>query len=205
MHPRQIDRFFRTLAETLNAPATVILTGAAAGSLWGHVRASLDVDFAISPSRRSPQAWARIEQAIERAQHLTGIAANYAEDIDRWSAVSFLDYRRHTRPYRRFGTLEVRLLDPAYWSIGKIARYLPPDIQDLAAVLKRQRIPFSRLVRLWARAIRRSPHSPALTRCRDHAEDFFRTFGPRIWGSSFRAELAIRQFRRALAGGSSAS
>ena len=199
MSPRQIDRFFRTLAKVLDEPATVILTGAAAGSLWGHVRPSLDIDFAIRPARRSPQAWARIEQAIARASRLTGITVNFAEDIDRWSAVTYLDYQAHARPYRRFGRLDVRLLEPAYWSIGKVTRYWESDAKDLAEVLRRHRVAPETLARLWARAIRASPRSPELIACRRHAEHFFLTFGVRVWGPAFQAERTIQQFHRALA------
>lgn len=198
MDPSQIDRFFATLNEQLPQFVRIILTGAAAGSLLGHVRPSLDIDFAVLSPRRGPEAWAKIEAAVERTTRLTGIRANYAEDIDRWSSVSLLDYPRHTKPYRRFGRVEVRLLDPAYWSIGKIGRYLPPDCRDLEAVLRQQRVAHDRLVRLWARALLASPRSPALTQFRDHAEDFLRTSGPVIWGARFDPERAIRQFRGAL-------
>ena len=198
MTPRQIDQFFRALGRQLEVPARAILTGAAAGSLWGHVRPSLDVDFAIRPAGRGRGAWQHIEQAVERASRLTGIRAHYAEDIDRWSAVSFLDYRRHTTPYRRYGLLDVRLLDPAYWSIGKMTRYLDLDVRDLVHVLSRQRVPPCRLVALWARAIRHSPRSPALGQCRRQIEHFLRTFGHAIWGQTFDAERAIRLFHRRL-------
>jgi hypothetical protein len=199
MTPRQIERFFRLMGRELEEPVVVLLTGAAAGALWGHVRPSLDVDFAVQLGSRRQGAWKRLESAVEQACRLTGIRANYAEDIDRWSSVSFLDYRRHTRPYRRFGRLQVRLLDPGYWSIGKVARYLDPDVRDLAAVLKRQRVAPAPLVRLWAAAVRRSPRSAALTQFRNHAEHFLHAYGRRVWGRSFEAEAATRAFRRALA------
>lgn len=199
MSPKQIERFFTVLARQLSHPARVILTGAAAGSLFGHVRPSLDIDFAIMPVRRSQKAWEQIESAVERTVQLTGIRANYAEDIDRWSSISFLDYRRHTRAYRVFGSLTVRLLDPAYWSIGKISRFLDPDVNDLVSVIRRQRIPAARLLRLWARAIRQSPRSPAQTQCRRQTEAFLRVFGQRIWGPSFHTDRAITLFRQQLA------
>jgi hypothetical protein len=200
MTRRQIQRFFLILSRELSTPATVIVTGAAAGSLWGHVRPSVDVDFAIRPRRRTAAGWADIERAIERTTRLTGIHANYAEDIDRWSSVTYLDYAHHTRPYRTFGRLQVRLLDPAYWSIGKIARGLALDTDDLVAVLARERVPVARLVRLWATAIRRSPRSPALTRCRQQAENFLRRHGRDVWGNQFDADRAVAAFRKALGG-----
>jgi len=127
MSPEQIDRFFRTLAKEVQTSTTVILTGAAAGSLLGHVRASADVDFAILTGSDDAARWQQVEAAIARVERLTKIQAQYAEDIDRWSSISLLDYRRHARRYRRFGTLDLRILDPPYWAIGKLSRYLPQD------------------------------------------------------------------------------
>ena len=196
MNTRQIHTFFRVLARELNQPARVILTGAAAGSIWGSVRPSLDVDFAITMARKSRARWDALEAAITRTITLTGIQANFTEDIDRWGAISLLDYRRKTIPYRRFGTLEVRLLEPAYWSIGKISRYLDPDVHDLLTVLKRRRLPAGRLIRIWGRALRSSPRSTACAQFRHQAEHFLRTYGRMIWGRRFDAESAIQQFHR---------
>src|SRR3990167_1428697 len=130
MNRLQIDRFFTILDRELNAPARIIVTGAAAGALWGHVRPSLDIDFAIQPSA-GERKWEHVEFAVEKTKALTGISANYAIDIDRWGAISLLDYRQHTHRYKVFGRLAVHLLDPAYWSIGKLTRYLQPDIDDM--------------------------------------------------------------------------
>ena len=146
MDPAVIDRFFRILAKEFDRPATVILTGAAAGSLLGHIRASRDIDFAVRVSPRDEDAWERLAIAIDRARQRVGIEVNYAEDIDRWSSVTLLDYRRHTTAYRRFGALQVRVLDPVYWSIGKLGRYLELDVHDLLAVLRRHRVPARRAV-----------------------------------------------------------
>ena len=200
MSPRQIERFFQALARELKLPATVILTGAAAGALWGHVRPSLDIDFAIRPARGGAAGWNAIEEAMGRATQRTGIAVNYAEDIDRWRGISLLDYTRHTRPYRRFGSLNVRLLDPVYWSIGKISRYLDPDVQDVVGVLTRHPVSVRQLLAVWAKALRASPRSTASTLFRRQAEHFLRSYGSSIWGKPFDAEKAVRQFQRLLAG-----
>jgi hypothetical protein len=196
MSPRQIERFFRILSQEAPFPATAILTGAAAAALWGHVRPSLDIDFAVQLRRPSAERWRILEEAIEQAVRRAGISVNYAEDIDRWSAVSLLDYRRHTRRYRRFGQLEVRLLDPAYWSIGKIGRYLEPDIQDLVAVFTRRRVAPERVLSVWSRALRESPRSLAVTQFARQAEHFLRSYGARIWGARFDAERAVTRLRR---------
>ena len=196
MNPRLINRFFRLLAKEFNRPATLILTGAAAGSLWGHVRPSRDLDFGVEIVGNDSRAWELFQQAITRTIRQTGIDVNYAEDIDRWSSITLLDYRRHTRLHRRYGTLAVRLLDPAYWSIGKLARYYELDVQDVVIVLKRRHVPLPRLMRILGKALRERPHSPALFQFRMQVEHFLRTHGRSIWGRPFDPDAAIRQSHR---------
>lgn len=200
MHPARTSRFFRTLAREFNAPARIILTGAAAGSLWGHVRSSQDVDFAVQLPGGHPADWERFQAAVARAAQATGIQVNYAEDIDRWSSITLLDYRRHATAYRRFGSLDVRLLDPAYWTIGKLGRYFEVDVDDLVAVLKRRRLPVEPLVRLWARALRESPRSAAISQFRAQVEHFLRTYGRALWGARFDPDEAVSRFLRLAAG-----
>lgn len=197
MDPRTIDRFFRILAKEFGRRATVIVTGAAAGSLWGHVRPSRDIDFGVELLSRNPPAWDAFQTAVDRTSRQTGLQVNYAEDIDRWSSISLLDWRRHTVRYRRFGKLEVRLLDPVYWAIGKLGRYFDLDVHDVVAVLKRKRLPASRALRVWANALRASPRSPAVFQFRTQVEHFLRSYGRTIWGRRFDPEAAVRAFHRA--------
>jgi hypothetical protein len=197
MDPRTIDRFFRILAREFGRRTTVIVTGAAAGSLWGHVRPSRDIDFGVELPRRDPPAWDAFQAAVDRTSQQTGIQANYAEDIDRWSSISLLDWRRHTVRHRRFGKLEVRVLDPIYWSIGKLGRYFDLDVHDMVAVLKRKHLPASRVLRVWATALRASPRSTALFQFRTHVEHFLRAYGRTIWGRRFDPGTAIRTFHQA--------
>ena len=196
MDRRQIDRFFHVLAREFDASGRVILTGAAAGSLWGHLRPSLDIDFAIRLAHHDRTRWARFAAAVDRTTRLTGIHAHYAEDIDRWGPIALLDYRTHTLAYRRFGQLDVRVLDPAYWAIGKLSRYLDPDVQDLVSVLTRRRVAVERLVRILGRALRSSPPSTACFEFRTHVEHFLRTYGRAIWGRRFDPEQPLRRFHR---------
>lgn len=198
MTPQQIARFFTVMARSLDAPATVLVTGAAAGTLMGAGRPSLDVDFAmVLPWGWTTVAWSRVEQAVQQATRQTGIAAQFAEDISRWSMISFLDYRRHTRLYRRFGRLEVRILGPAYWAIGKLTRYLDLDVQDLIRVLRRARLAPEPLARLWGRALKASPRSDACWSFRRHVETFFHRHGPAVWGRAFDPSRALAAFHRA--------
>ncbi|MBI3318267.1 MAG: hypothetical protein HYZ90_03845 [Candidatus Omnitrophica bacterium] len=196
MNAAQVERFFRLFAQKLDEPATVILTGAAAGALWGNVRPSRDVDFAVWPKRKSPGVWRKIEAAVKWAIQVTGIAANYAEDIDRWGAISLLDYREQSRPYRRFGKVEVRLMDPAYWAIGKLSRYIAPDIRDLVAALKMEEISPARLLKVWGRALRASPPSDGCFQFRRNVESFLKMYGRTIWGKRFDPERTRSRFHR---------
>jgi hypothetical protein len=206
MTPRAIDRFFRTLTQEFGEPATIIVTGAAAGSLWGHIRPSQDIDFGVQMGKVPPRpgrdkggstAWERFDAAVNRTVQRTGIQANYAEDLDRWSPITLLDYRRHTAPYRRFGKLSVRLLDPVHWSIGKMGRYFDFDVDDVVAVLRHTRVSAASAIRVWARASQASPRSTAVTQFRSRVEHFLRTYGQLIWGRGFDAEAALRRFQKA--------
>lgn len=194
MEPRHINRFFTLLDQQLKQPVTVILTGAAAGSLLGHVRPSQDIDFAVRPA--SGSRWDDVERAILATSRLTNIQVNYAADIDRWSSITLLDYGRHTRLHRRFGAIEVRVLDPVYWSIGKLARGLDADLHDVVMVFRKQRPAPKSVLGVWARALRRSPRSPALSTFRQRVDGFLRARGGAIWGSRFDAEAAVAEFHR---------
>ena len=45
MNMRQIDNFFKILDDELQQNASIILTGAAAGIIYGSSSPSMDVDF----------------------------------------------------------------------------------------------------------------------------------------------------------------
>lgn len=196
MEPSEIHRFFRVLGRALPRPAVAILTGAAAGSLLGNVRPSLDIDFAIYVERGPKGTWEDIAAAVERATQTTGISAQYSEDIERWGMITLGDYREKSLPYRRFGRVEVRLLHPAHWAIGKLGRYLEPDILDLQAVLKKRRVELEEALKLWGGALRASPRSSSLLHFRKHVEHFLRTHGRAIWGARFDSAEAIQTFHR---------
>lgn len=200
MNRREIIRYFKTFSRLYGKPCRIILTGAAAGSLYGRVRATMDLDFAVVLEGRGGQRkearWGEFERAARRATQLTGIAVQYAEDIDRWSAITYLDYLKHTRTFRKFGGLVVRILDPAYWAIGKLTRYLAPDIRDLVEVLKRTKTPVVKLARVLGRALKESPKSTACELFKRQVEDFFLRCGGDVWGKNFSPDRAVHLFQR---------
>jgi hypothetical protein len=197
MNKRAIDGFLATLAAELGVPARAFLTGAAAAALWGRVRPSLDVDLGLELRGRGQRWDQTVEAAVQRTTRLTGIPASVAEDIDHWGMITLLDYKRTSTRYRRFGALEVRLLDPVNWAIGKLTRALEPDIRDVAEVFRRQKVSLIRTATIWGRALRASPPSTSQSQFRRHVESFFQIEGRRIWGGAgFDAEAAIRRFER---------
>lgn len=196
MGPQEVARFFRILAKHMEEPVVVTLTGAAAGSAWGHVRASMDIDFGIEPRREREGNWERIEEAIRKTSLATGITAQFSRNIERWGMISIGDYQKHTLPYRTFGRVEVRLLSPAHWAIGKLNRYLEQDAADLRVVFRKQKPDLARTLRLWGKALRASPPSSSSFEFRQRVERFLAGEGRAIWGRDFESERAIRAFRR---------
>jgi hypothetical protein len=123
-----------------------------------------------------------------------GIAANYSDDISRWSMIDYLDYRKKSQPYKKIGQLSVRLLAPEYWTIGKMARFMEIDIDDAVKVIKRKQLRTQSLISLWARALRASPLSLAKGQFRRNIETFLSRNGKKLWGKSFDPEKAIADF-----------
>lgn len=195
MNQKQIDNFFHIFSQHVKLPVKekikIVLTGAAAGILLGGNRPSIDIDFAVSCGRGCLKD---VEDAIKQASDITGIAVNFSEDIDRWSQITFLDYQKHTIPYKTFGRVEVSILSPLYWSIGKITRYLDPDVDDLVKILKGNPLSELKLAELWGKALSKSPRSSACSTFKSHVEHFLKTYGKVIWGSDFNLERALSVF-----------
>lgn len=194
-----VDLFFLELDRALATPASVILTGAAAGAIYGNVRHSADIDFEIRLKRRKTDGQRQdeiVERLIREVSSSLGISANYSDDISHWSMIDYLNYRRSSISYKKIGRIDIRLLAPEYWTIGKMARFLEIDVNDMIKVIKKKRLRTEVLISLWARALRRSPLSLAKGQFRRNVENFFHMHGKKIWGRAFDRERAINDFRR---------
>ena len=194
MRPRDIDRFFALLGKRVESPVQIILTGGGAAILEGVSRATRDLDFQIVLRTRSAARRQALQEAILRVERETGIAAQYDAAIETWSSISWPARRPKSASYKMFGCIEVRILDPLWWSVGKLTRYLSYDISDVVTVFKTTRISPDRAARAWGKALGRSPLSNAQPIFRRQVLDFFASHGRRLWGSSFDSNTAVRLF-----------
>lgn len=191
MNKKQIERYFKIVDKIYGKKCKIIVTGAAAGALYGRIRATMDIDFSAEAAD-----WENFSKAVKEASVRTGIAAQYAEDIDRWSSITFMDYKKHTFIYGRFGRIEVRLMEPSYWAIGKLSRYLDPDIRDLWKIFEKTGTRWQTTASVAGRALRKSPKSNACFLFRKQTEGFFKHYGRKIWGRAFDANEAIALFHK---------
>ncbi|MDP3921417.1 MAG: hypothetical protein Q8R76_11500 [Candidatus Omnitrophota bacterium] len=195
MKPVQIDRFFKRLDAHLDRAADVILTGAGAASLMGHVRPSMDIDFEIRlRTRRTPEVRRALVEAIESARKDAGVAVNYSEDISGWSMISYLDYRKKARRYKRIGKINIKTMAPAYWTIGKMVRFLDLDVKDMLKIIKSKKLRAGPLIRLWALAMDRSRISLRLGQFRRNVMIFVQTYGRQLWGKSTDVKKLLKDW-----------
>mgnify|MGYP001593431358 CR=1 FL=1 len=192
MNKTQVELYFRELSKAYPKKCVIILTGAAAGALYGRVRATLDVDF-----EAKTRDWGAFEKAVLKISLKTGIEAQYAEDIDRWSSITLMDYQKHTFLHKQFGELQVRLMDPEYWALGKLARYLDSDVSDMEKVFKKKKTSWRVIAVTAGKALRKSPKSNSCFLFRQQTEDFFKRLGRKIWGKDFNQEEARQLFYKA--------
>ena len=192
MKPRQINFFFKTLDQKLQLKGEVILLGASAGALMGHIRPSLDIDFEI----RTRGSQRTVQQAIQSASEIAGVAVNYSENVGGGSRINYLDYRKTAIFYKKIGKLNIRLIAPEYWTIGKMARFLDLDLKDIIKIIRRKKIKPERLILIWAKAIRSSDLSLELGQFRDHVLYFLKVYGKKIWGKKFNLNQTIEIFKK---------
>jgi len=184
------------LGKRVGFPVQIILTGGGAAILEGVSRATRDLDFQIVLRTRSASRRQAFQDAILHVERATGIAAQYDAAIETWSSISWPARRPKSFPYKRFGTIDVRVLDPLWWSVGKLTRYLSYDISDVMTVFKHMRISSEQAARAWGQALGRSPLSNAQPIFRRQVLDFFAAHGRRLWGTSFDADTTTRVFLR---------
>ena len=196
MNLNQAEAYFTALGKQLPVHTVIVLTGGIAASILADARTTDDIDFALI--KPLTQQWDAIALLLKKMAQKHGIDVYFSEDLDRWSSVTLLDWKKHTKLHRKTGALEVRILDPLYFSIGKITRATSRDIQDLKAVLMAQKVGWKPLLKLWAKALKKSPRSTALPTVKKQMENCIKEFGAEIWGKKFKVEEALALFQEAL-------
>ncbi len=191
MNKRQIDRYFSLVDKIYEKKCRIILTGAAAGVLYGRVRPTMDVDFEAGAAD-----WDGFLSAVKKASDQTGIESQFSEDIDHWSSITLMDYREHIYLYGKFGKLAIYLMEPAYWAIGKLSRYLDQDVQDMVRVFKKTGTNWKTVAEISGKALKKSPKSTACFLFRKQTEDFLKNRGREVWGKKYNADEAIIHFHK---------
>lgn len=193
-----IDSFFKELDREFRRPLTVLITGAVAGFIMGHIRPSDDIDFEVDLPEG--EATADVKQALAAAiksvSQKLQMPAQYTENIAGWSQIALMDYKRTALPYKKIGNINIKFLAPEYWAIGKFTRYLPLDRKDLIGVLKATNGDATELITVLAKALRSSPLSDRSLEFKNHVVDFLKNDGIKIWGNGFSHESAVEEFKK---------
>lgn len=196
MRPRDVERFFGSLARRWPHRTECILVGGAAAALDGSVRPTRDVDFEVrfggARSAEDPDAFA---SAVHEAERASGVEGQFTEDLSRWSQIGMPAYRGRTREWRKFGPITVRLLDPADYCVSKLRRGASRDFDDLILVARQHRVSWVALASRCAAARRLSPRSTQLEGFVKRVELIFRERGRELWGPRFDPGRAIALFR----------
>jgi hypothetical protein len=195
MKIRDIQRFFEELDRRIDMPVRIILTGGAAAILQGVQRATYDIDFEIQLIKAGTEAVKKLDllqKAIAETGRVTGITPQYDEDIDQWNTIPFPT--KKSQRYALIGKVDVRLLDPGLWAIGKLTRFLATDVGDLRTVLKTGKTDPQKMARLWGAALGMSPSSNMQALFRRQVESFFDRYAHEIWGLSVKPEALKRRF-----------
>lgn len=194
MKKRDLDKFFKAVAEKIQISVKVYLTGGVAAWFYGGTRPTLDVDFALKVG----QDWDEVATIFREISRQQGIAVEFSEDISRWGMIGYPQFEKGAQFYQRWGNLQVYFLDPVIWSVGKIARYTNDDISDVEAVFKKQKVDPGLAMKIWAEAHRKSPRSTEQGLFAKKVEDFLRNSGPRVWGRGFEVSKYRDRFSRSI-------
>jgi len=191
MKPLDVDAFFSQLSQTYKSKAEIVLIGGAAAAILGGTRPTQDVDFEVKLAK--PSEWEIFQQAVIDTVKKTGIKAQFAEKVEQWSQITLLDYREQKRLYKKFNQITVWVLDPIYWSIGKIARYWDQDVQDILAVFKVAKPNAWEVAKVWKKALVKSPKSSLLFLVKNQIKHFFINHGKTVWGPNFDGAEIIKK------------
>lgn len=198
MTSRDIDRFFKALAREWPYPTEILLIGGAAAVIGGSRRPTYDVDFEVAfGGRRSSEDAEVFAVALRKAEDASGVQGQFTEDIGAWSPITLPPWRGSASPWKRYGPITVKLLDPAFYVVSKLRRGDADDFADLVLVARKSGVNWRRVASLCGRAVKLSPSSTILRGFIRRVEYFFSVRAREVWGTGFRPAPAIAIFRLA--------
>jgi len=195
--PRDLERFFRTLARTWPHPLECLVIGGAAAVLDGSTRPTTDIDFEVKFDGPSAQEdMDAFAGALHAAEAASGIEGQFTQNISAWSPITLPPYRKSATRWKQFGPVVVKRLAPPLYVVTKLRRGNANDWKDLLLVAKRHHVSWKSLANLCAVAVRLSPYSTSVRTFRGRTEYLFRRYGSELWGTTFSPDIAIAQFRK---------
>lgn len=172
-----IDRFFNELSSIIKRKKVdIFLLGGCALILSGLSRTTQDIDFEVKPGE---------EDLFEKIQKFCSertIAANFSEDASRWGMISISSDRSRCISYKRFGNINVYIMNPLDIIVGKMERFTTIDEEDILFLIKRYKIDSKDLINGLADGIRRSIRSEKLFTFKKVAENFLKAHSKESWG-----------------------
>lgn len=177
MNPKKLVPFFEEVGKQLKSPVRVVLTGGAVLGIYAQARFTQDLNFAVEAA----EGFEAAVEIFERVAVKHDLDLQYSEDIGNWSQLSLLDWRQNTIHLGTYWKLTVDVLSPLYFSLGKIARSMEQDLQDISDVFRAKNVRGEDVVALWIRALKESPKSSAIPAIKKYMKEFLSTGGRGIW------------------------
>ena len=192
MERELIDNFFADVAKRITQPTRVYLTGGTVSFPWGGNRPPEGASFGMHTCGPAAMDYQRL---LEDASETVGLPIRVKGMPAFLERLYMPDFKRGAKLYRRYGRLCVYLLDWKYWSLGKLVRNDPGDLNDIKAVFNKLRPSPYEVLRIWGRSIRTGATVLYLRALVDTVEHFFTKHGPEIWGEAYDLKKALQGFQ----------
>lgn len=176
MKKSQVRKFFKVFSEKEKQNLKIYLTGGIAAMFYGGARPTEDIDFAISLSNEE------IVRHLDETSQFLSVPIQYSTDIQRWGMINIPDYQKGAAFLFSEASIDVYVLSPEKWGIGKLSRFFEDDVQDLYKVFSTQKPDLKKCLKYWERALAESPDSPAKKIFKNNVNYFLRKYSEEIWG-----------------------
>lgn len=170
----KIDLFFQKISEKCPAViGTIYVTGGAALILYGIPLMTVGIDFEI------PEGLS--EEKIMAVSKEMGIPVQFGTDIERWGMTALAGYREQSKPYKSFGGLTVKIVDPLNLIAPKLSRFLDRDIEDVKVLIENFKISRHQLLEHLKQVYARSPISTEKGLFRNQVAQFLKDYQQELW------------------------